>query len=332
MYSLRSGWGASYPETTGYIIPTLLNYANFTGKEEFTQRAIRMARWESKVQMREGAVMGGTVDNPPTPAIFNTGQVIFGWCAAHSQTDDHRFLDSAWRAGDFLCKQQDEDGLWRRHLSRFCSAPTDTYAYNVRTAWALLLLAESTGEKRFSEVAERNVSAVAQLALPNGWVDKNCLTDASCPLLHTIAYTLQGLLECAVRLDDDRAMKIVIAGSHHLRRDLEQKGKLSGRYDRHWSPSVQWRCLTGEAQMAIVWYRLAQFTGDAIWRATADDLVEGVCRTQKLTGSSTVVGGVKGAYPVWGDYGSYEYLNWAAKFHADALMLKLGVGGAGGNG
>ena len=33
-------------------------------------------------------------------------------------------------------------------------------------------------------------------------------------------------------------------------------------------------------------------------------------------------GGVKGAFPVDGAYGEYEYLNWAAKFCIDANLLE----------
>jgi len=33
-----------------------------------------------------------------------------------------------------------------------------------------------------------------------------------------------------------------------------------------------------------------------------------------------VRGGIKGSWPVGGDYGAYEVLNWASKFFADALM------------
>src|SRR5690625_4519330 len=84
MYHIKTGWGASYPETTGYIIPTFLEYARLTENRSYVERALRMADWEIEVQMPSGAVQGGTVADPPSPAIFNTGQVIFGWLAAHA--------------------------------------------------------------------------------------------------------------------------------------------------------------------------------------------------------------------------------------------------------
>ena len=40
-YSLRRGWSSSYPETTGYIIPTLLKLADELQDEEYLRRAQR---------------------------------------------------------------------------------------------------------------------------------------------------------------------------------------------------------------------------------------------------------------------------------------------------
>ena len=42
-YFKKKGWIASYPETTGYIIPTIFDYAHFSGNQEYYDRALRMA-------------------------------------------------------------------------------------------------------------------------------------------------------------------------------------------------------------------------------------------------------------------------------------------------
>src|SRR5438105_4326367 len=60
-YNLVRGWGGSYPETTGYIIPTFLHYGTTMGEPEATQRAIRMANWEIDVQLPSGAVRSGAM-------------------------------------------------------------------------------------------------------------------------------------------------------------------------------------------------------------------------------------------------------------------------------
>ena len=40
-----------------------------------------------------------------------------------------------------------------------------------------------------------------------------------------------------------------------------------------------------------------------------------------------MTGGVKGSFPVDGGYGTYEYLNWAAKFTIDANVKELALSG-----
>ena len=45
-----------YPETTGYIIPTFINYYKLTKNQEFLERAIRWAN-ESYLQLKNGAYL-----------------------------------------------------------------------------------------------------------------------------------------------------------------------------------------------------------------------------------------------------------------------------------
>lgn len=330
MYHVRDGWGASYPETTGYAIPTFFEYADLTGVEEFARRALRMAAWESAIQMESGAVQGGIVSTskPPTPAIFNTGQVLFGWCAAYERTRDPRFADSARRAASYLCEVQEHDGAWRKNLSEYCDSTDDSYAFNVRSAWALMLAGNLFAEQRFKDAAIANVNYVVGLSRENGWIEQNCLNRPEQPLLHTIAYSFQGLLEITELADHAEARALVVRGNEALLGRFNLHGRLHGRYDEAWQPTVAWRCLTGEAQTAIVWFRLADLTRSSVWRDAARKLVVQLKRTQALEAREGVRGGIKGSHPVTGAYGRLEYLNWAAKFFADALLLDLGVVGA----
>src|SRR5690242_10047297 len=63
VYSLTEGWSSSYPETTGYIIPTFLTYTEHTGNEEMRDRARRMLEWLVKIQLPCGAFQGGKIDS-----------------------------------------------------------------------------------------------------------------------------------------------------------------------------------------------------------------------------------------------------------------------------
>ena len=54
VYSLIDDWGSSYPETTGYTIPTILTYAEIVGNDELTQRAVKMLDWLVSIQLENG--------------------------------------------------------------------------------------------------------------------------------------------------------------------------------------------------------------------------------------------------------------------------------------
>jgi len=318
----RKGWLASYPETTGYIIPTFLSYAALTGQDEYRDRAIRMAQWESDVQMEDGAVQGGVIDFPATPAIFNTGQVLFGWSAAYRETGDARFLQSAVRAGDFLVRAQDDDGAWRRHGSRY--ARSGVNVYDARSAWGLLEAHRVTNEPSHRAAAIRNLDFVLTRQQPNGWYAECCLDDVERPLLHTIAYTMEGLLESGAILNEPRFIEGARKAAVALLALQRADGSLAGRFDRDWQPAATWSCLTGDAQTAIVWIRLSGITGEERFAAAAGRMIRYLCGTQNLVSDDPGIrGGIAGSRPIWGEYGSYEYLNWAAKFFADALMLQL---------
>jgi hypothetical protein len=111
------GWIASYPETTGYLIPSLLEFAQRFGDDAIRQRALRMANWEVEIQMESGAVQGGHVCPPEqqTPAVFNTGMVLDDWSAAYRASGDELFLEAGRHAADFLLGDLDENAAIPAH-------------------------------------------------------------------------------------------------------------------------------------------------------------------------------------------------------------------------
>ena len=89
-----TGWRPSYPETTGYIIPTLLEFSSRFGDSEVRRRALQMAAYETKIQLPSGAVQAGMVCSPESqePAVFNTGMVLQGYIAAYRATENPEYL------------------------------------------------------------------------------------------------------------------------------------------------------------------------------------------------------------------------------------------------
>ncbi len=321
--STKRQWTGAYPETTGYIIPTFFRYAKFSGDDEYRQRAVRMATWESNIQFPEGGVRAGTIDaTQVVPTIFNTGQVLFGWLSAWQDTQDARFRSSAARAADWLVAAQDPDGAWRRFPSPFAAHTLNTY--NTRVAFALAKAGHELQEPRYLDAAVRNVEWALTQMHSNGWLENNDLEDNERPLTHTIAYATRGILEVGLIANNGSFVEVAQRIARAVAQSQRRDGALPGRLDASWQAASRWTCVTGNAQMAIIWQRLTAETGDHTWLPAAENAIRFNLSIQDLTATEEGIrGAMPGSHPRSGGYMKHRYPNWAAKFFMDALMLQL---------
>jgi hypothetical protein len=321
-YSLVRGWASSYPETTGYIIPTLLAYARRTGQTEYRERALRMADWLVSIQFADGGFQGGKIDSTPVvPVTFNTGQILLGLAAAQVETG--RYLDPMRRAADWLVRTQDNDGCWRRYTSPFADAGDKQYETHV--AWGLFEADRLDPTRAYGEAGLKNVRWALSLMAPNGWFPKCCLYDPLHPLTHTLGYALRGVLEAHRFRPDVGLLRAAELTAQGLLSALGADGFLPGRLSADWSAAQPWACLTGTAQVAHCWLLLYQLTGNLAYFEAAQRALAYVRRTVRLDGPMAQRGSVKGSFPIDGPYGRYEYVSWAPKFAADSLMLESDI-------
>ncbi|MBF0188505.1 MAG: hypothetical protein HQL50_11340 [Magnetococcales bacterium] len=320
------GWKPSYPETTGYIMHSLLDYGDTQEErrtEEIRSAVRRMGMWEAEVQMASGAVQGGPVvpQEQQVAAVFNTGMVLRGWEAVLAAgLDDATIQQAARKAADFLLNDMGDDGHFRSHGAFVRSARVKTY--NVLCAWALFLHGRRTGEKRYCDGAERALDAALNEQEENGWFRHNCLDRPDAPLLHTIGYTLQGVLEVGVLAEREDAVLAVRRGVDALVEQMAEDGFLHGRWFSDWQPASFTACLTGTAQLAIVAFRLSQVTGERSYRHAGMRMVRFLQRRQRLdSGQPGIDGALGGSFPLTGHYMRFGYPNWATKYLLDALLL-----------
>lgn len=319
-YSLLDGWGASYPETTGYIIPTMIKYGMTRGFIEPITRARRMLDWLVSIQFPEGGFQGGMIGQTPrVPVTFNTGQILTGLCAGAEL--DQRYRGSMLNAADWLVETQDEDGCWRKHPTPFADPGVKTYETHV--SLALFRAATLTGSEHYAEAATRQVNWALTNQLENGWLSNCCLGDSANPLTHTLGYALRGILEAFSYSRDGRYLDAACRTASGIMTALGPDGRLPGRLDANWRAAVDWVCLTGASQIAECWLMLSDLTGRADFRDAGLRTNVFVRRTVAIDGPSEIRGGVKGSYPVDGQYGRWQYLNWACKFTIDANRAEL---------
>jgi hypothetical protein len=327
VFYLKNGWGVSYPETSGYILATYIAYAELTGDQSYIKRAIAIGDWEIKIQAPNGGVYSNP--EPGDIRVFNTGQVILGWCLLYEETGGQQYLDASIRAGDYLIAEQEEDGSWVK----------DTYSgsrtYEARVDWALLKLAKLSGNNSYRIVAIKNLCWVLSKQRENGWFDSSGFKD-ELPIMHVIIYTLRGLLECEMTGDEtlkeldlmEAVTKSVDALCYAANTQFVNgiEGMVPSAFDENWNGVMKDSCLTGNAQFVILLYRLAHIVEDnEYYLKTADLVLSATKRTQIVdTSLQHIKGALAGTFPIYQGYVHDGYPNWATKFLADALLMKIG--------
>ena len=323
-YAPLLGWSRSYPETTGYLIPTLLRLREQLASPDAEAAALEAGSWLLSLQTREGCWFGGL--HPPRgrrqPSVFNTGQILLGLCALHCWTGEAKWLEAAARGASWLAAGVDAKGEWSGGHYRSGFQPS----YYTRVAWPMLEVWRCNGDNAVREAAERALTNVLGRRRSTGAFAGWGFVPDRPAFTHTIAYTLRGLLESARLLDDwprygaptEEALEI-------LRRRAELAGgRLPGAFDDNWRADRRFVCLTGCAQVALCLLIAEARTPDLRLVNAISKLVDAVCARQRLTGPDGIRGAVPGSAPFWGRYMRLRYPNWAAKFHADALDRLIG--------
>ena len=359
-YSITLGWFSAYPETTGYIIDTFIDYYQFTKDTFYLKKAIELGDWELSIQLPDGSI---PLRDPETKEsdVFDTGMVLLGICTLYSTTGEERFKHAAIKLGNWLIENQDATGAWSRN-----SYKDVPHVYHSKVSWALFKLFLITKDVRYESAVINNLSWIFAQKDSNDWFNYMGFDGNENPYSHTFAYTLQGfmelyklmvkrtadstippyvhqneLFEVCKRLCDKFIDKFNLVGACHML-------MLPGEYDSNYDSIGKYACLTGNSQLALVYFDLYDFTGKSEYRIAGNNLIDVVKQSQyigevaegvtesvseleafhqviaiKKRRRDRILGAIPGSFPLWEKYHSNEYPNWAVKFFADALMRKM---------
>lgn len=314
-YAPFLGWSKPYPETTGYIIPTLLEYYHYSEYKPAHKIAIEFGEWLLSIQSYEGFWNAG--QHPPKtkdPSVFNTGQVLFGLISLYNETNDSKWLNSLDKATKWLCSSIDEHGTWKSgHYRGF--NPT----YYSRVAWPILLASTVLDNNVYREKAILVLDALIQKRNENGTFSGWGFDENGPAFTHTIAYTLRGFIESSIHLNDWQryAAKTEQALEKFYNLAELKNGQLAGQYNEEFSGTETFSCMTGNFQIALCLMRWYERDNDLRLLDAASKLIEYSVKSQSSTGA------IPGSKPIWGRYMMFRYPNWSAKFSADALLLFL---------
>ena len=106
---------------------------------------------------------------------------------------------------------------------------------------------------------------------------------------------------------------------------IRYDGFLPGRLSSKWKGEVNWVCLTGSVQITDCWFSMYKLIGKEEYLKAALSANKFVRKTQYTKGPSEIRGAIKGSFPTSGDYGKYEFLNWAAKYFIDSNTTEMEI-------
>lgn len=315
-YSLLTGWGHSYIETTGYILVTFFSLARHFRNVKYRTLAIGMADFLLKNQLDSGAFSSGTPRSKIIPRVFNTGEAMRGLITCFRETKKRKYLDAAVRAADWLCSCQSSNGSWE--YPEYMNTP---HSYHSRTSHVLLLIWQETLNKQYLVAARKNLDWALTQQRKNGWFALCKFAHPEDPFTHAISYTIDGLIESARITHEKRYWDAAEKCSFALLRYYEKEQRMPATFDDHWESTDRYTCLTGNAQIVINWLAIYEKTKNIRYLNASGHLLTSIKQTISLDQFQlNTYGAVPGAYPTYGGYSRWNFPNWATKFLLDACI------------
>lgn len=323
-------WELPYPETTGYIITTLINNAPSFPEMKLDNSAKIAGDWLKTTQFPSGAICAKQwhVDNT-TPSVFNTGMVLHGYislCEAGWESEFKAAADSAYQ---WLLKSQDGDGAWRSHA--FNGIP---HTYYTMVSWAIARYGLYFENKSSLKCASKNLNWATSNQRNNGWVDSVGFYNTNTATTHTLAYCAQGLVESGRLLENNAYIEAAANIMKPLNKKFQQHGFLPGEFDSNWSEiqmhykngfnalieTGHWECLTGTAQASCTNFAICASGADKQYGEAGTAMNKHLIQRQLIyPENENISGGLSGSWPMHGPYDTLCLPNHAAKFLIDAL-------------
>jgi len=230
---VSSALSEGYPEVTGYLVPTLLDY----GERDLAERLIH---WLLCIQRRGGSYTGPY----GTPYVFDSGQVLRGLLAAveHGMGGDAALM-AVQRTTDWLIGRMIDGGragFAGHYTGREVRVPETVHLYVLP---ALLATADLLNRPDYAAAVWRCFDHYLQHR------DLLIADDLTCFL----GYELEALIE----LGRAELAEPTLALLQREQRDGAVRG-MGG---------VRWICTPGLAQLAVCWYRIGQ-RAPADWAMT----------------------------------------------------------------
>jgi hypothetical protein len=322
-FYFHSGWTSDYPETTGYIIPTLLRYSsdqNSQWSQQAESTALKAGEWLLTIQKDDGGWPGGYVAQNRPSVVFNSGQILRGLYSLYKHTGEAKWKDAAERCILWVWDQLDQEGRFSTNDYMGAIRVYGTYVMAPILDWSVHF---ETQSQQWRTLALRHLNWVCTQQNQQGWFANcdNTQNKNDKPIIHTLAYTIDGMWNAGLTLNNEDFKSAALLPARVLATDFLTRGILSGRYTSNWTGTEAF-IPTGGAQLAIVWESMFEATGEAIWQKAYQQMNRLLCVIARRGAREDAdsLGALPGSFPLWGRYEPFGLPNWATKYFLDSLL------------
>jgi hypothetical protein len=189
---------------------------------------------------------------------------------------------------------------------------------HAQAAHVLAVVGIIAGQPGLLDAARWHLDTTLAQQTPCGW-----FPDATGPVSTVaLASIVRSLIETSRLSGDERARRAALRAVQGLRGLLRGDGWLTGAFDDGWMPAGSHVCVTGLAQLAVCWLRLAQVEQDTHWRDPAWRALARVKHNQR-TDDLALCGALPDTVPIWAGPATFSFDILGVKHFAGALMMEM---------
>ncbi len=312
-FHVLKSWGPAYPETSGYIIPTLLKYSSTFEDSYAYVLAEKLVHWLLSMQLKNGSIPGST-ESKDQAFVFDNSQIILGLCSFYDKHPDKIDPDKIKSICSWLVNQIDYSGMFYKNTYVRDYSPT----YLLRSVWALAFANEILSLDIDQYIEQSLEFYLSRLTKENSFLKMAIRPEDKYALTHNIAYTLRSLYELSLILKRADLLDLCRSSCNVLKEDFVKNSRLAGSYNENWDGDSSFVCNTGNAQLSILFKKLS--ANDDGYSEVSSKLLSGLMRHQHSIGPKSIKGSIFSSQPIWGKYQRFKVTNWTMKFYLDALL------------
>ena len=321
-----SGWQLSYPETSGYILPSLIKANNFLADENLNNRIYQLGDFLMQMS-KEGKVKGGSLNKIENYSVFDTGQVLRGLIEYFKISKNENILQNIKECADFICNSEIEKSgrFSSNNLAKNSIKYINNDTVNVYIALPLAQVSEFFNDVKYKDLSKRIMNYTITRQNQNGYFENADFYSKENTLTHNIGYIVEGLIETSLYFSDEANFNKVNFTLNKLSEIVDKNKDLISRYDNNWKPVGKEICITGSAQIAISLLKSSNFKKNSNFEKNAIKITERLKEYQNnyIENFGGGIGAMWGSWPISGSYQPFESINWANKFFIDLLNLKI---------